>query len=676
MYNSIVAADPAGPDFYPLADSLIDLQNFTDYIIAETYYGNGDWSNTQANNIKYWNVPGEKWRMILMDLDFGYGLYGPTPNDNFISHATNNSFVHMDVICGKLLANPQYLNYFINRYADLINTTWQQGNVQNVGNAMINEVAPWIPRHHTRWSGNMNNYLNTMTNMLNWNQSRITGARNVVQSHFSLTGQVTFTLDVQPAAAGRIHISTIEPSELEYPWSGVYFKGVPVKITAIANPGYTFNHWGPNSLFSSNNYSADLAITPTVNAAFTAWFTGNAVSNAVEISEIMVNAENSIDSDDWIELHNKLSVELNIGEMTLSDSSYFNNYTFPINTKIPANGYLVVARDTAQFHAQYPSVTSFTGPLGFSFNNTTETIFLKDHNNNQILNITYTSSMPWPLGTDGDGRTLEFEGAPNSQNDPNAWFAGCVGGSPGEAYFPCDSSFLISEINYKSLTTSDAGDWFEIHSLSTQPIDLSNWYVTDGGMNTIYTIPSGTIVNQNEYLVLAKDLLLFASIHPGITNVVGPTAIGLGSTESILIYNTTNRLIFSVNYSNQSPWPLDADGQGKTLELLSTTGRMCDGTNWFAGCPDGSPGEVYNPLCDLGLSDNQMDRLVLFPNPVTDILHVELSTNTQIQVLSLAGELLMENNFTAGDIEINMSELSSGLYLVSIHGKTYRIVKN
>jgi hypothetical protein len=467
--------------------------------------------------------------------------------------------------------------------------------------------------------------------------------------------------------------SQLQQAEYTSPLSN---QGVPVKITAIANPGYTFNHWGPNSLFSSNNYSADLAITPTVNAAFTAWFTGNAVSNAVEISEIMVNAENSIDSDDWIELHNKLSVELNIGEMTLSDSSYFNNYTFPINTKIPANGYLVVARDTAQFHAQYPSVTSFTGPLGFSFNNTTETIFLKDHNNNQILNITYTSSMPWPLGTDGDGRTLEFEGAPNSQNDPNAWFAGCVGGSPGEAYFPCDSSFLISEINYKSLTTSDAGDWFEIHSLSTQPIDLSNWYVTDGGMNTIYTIPSGTIVNQNEYLVLAKDLLLFASIHPGITNVVGPTAIGLGSTESILIYNTTNRLIFSVNYSNQSPWPLDADGQGKTLELLSTTGRMCDGTNWFAGCPDGSPGEVYNPLCDLGLSDNQMDRLVLFPNPVTDILHVELSTNTQIQVLSLAGELLMENNFTAGDIEINMSELSSGLYLVSIHGKTYRIVKN
>ena len=64
-----MAADPLSTGFYNLADSLIDLQNFADYIIAETYYGNGDWSNTQANNNKYWHAPGKKWRMMLMDLD-------------------------------------------------------------------------------------------------------------------------------------------------------------------------------------------------------------------------------------------------------------------------------------------------------------------------------------------------------------------------------------------------------------------------------------------------------------------------------------------------------------------------------------------------------------------------------------------------------------------------------
>ncbi|MCE2681935.1 MAG: CotH kinase family protein, partial [Cryomorphaceae bacterium] len=406
MYNAITSADPLSPTFYDLADSLIDLENFADYIIAETYYGNGDWSNGQPNNIKYWHVPGKKWRMLLMDLDFGYGLYGATANDNFLIQATNNPSIHMDAICAKLLANPQFKVYFIDRYADLINTIWQQNKVQSMGNSMLNEVAPWIPRHHTRWSGNMTNFNNVMNNMLTWNSNRINGARNVVQSFFTLTGQVTYTLDVQPAGAGRIHISTIEPSELEYPWNGVYFKGVPVKITAIANPGYTFDRWSPNAMFSSNNYNAMLDITPTVNSAFTAWFTGSAITDPLEISEIMPNAENTIDGGDWFELHNTTNVDLNIGGMTVKDSSYFHTFTFPFNTIIPANGRLVVVSDTAAFHQQYPAVTNYIGPLGFNLSSNSETIFIYNQNGSVIKQATYSTSTPWPLGIDGYGRSL------------------------------------------------------------------------------------------------------------------------------------------------------------------------------------------------------------------------------------------------------------------------------
>ena len=49
------------------------------------------------------------------------------------------------------------------------------------------------------------------------------------------------------------------------------------------------------------------------------------------------------------------------------NSSYFNNYTFPLNTKIPANGYFVVARDTALFHAQYPTTTKSRSRLTLPF---------------------------------------------------------------------------------------------------------------------------------------------------------------------------------------------------------------------------------------------------------------------------------------------------------------------
>ena len=63
-----------------------------------------------------------------------------------------------------------------------------------------------------------------------------------INTDFGLSGQVTLTLNTSPAGAGRIEISTITPTS--YPWSGVYFNGNPVTITAIPNPGYTFDHFG------------------------------------------------------------------------------------------------------------------------------------------------------------------------------------------------------------------------------------------------------------------------------------------------------------------------------------------------------------------------------------------------------------------------------------------------
>ncbi len=65
-----------------------------------------------------------------------------------------------------------------------------------------------------------------------------------MQLHFNLPQQVDITLDVFPIGSGKVRISTVTPST--YPWKGIYFDGVPVKIEAIANPGYSFLHWGAN----------------------------------------------------------------------------------------------------------------------------------------------------------------------------------------------------------------------------------------------------------------------------------------------------------------------------------------------------------------------------------------------------------------------------------------------
>jgi hypothetical protein len=95
-------------------------------------------------------------------------------------------------------------------------------------------------------------------------------------------------LDVFPAGAGKIRINSIVPES--YPWEGIYFDGIPVKLTAIANEGFVFSNWNDNSIISNT-------LNPVINDtlefltnSFTAFFTpdetgiSNLVSNDLFIS--------------------------------------------------------------------------------------------------------------------------------------------------------------------------------------------------------------------------------------------------------------------------------------------------------------------------------------------------------------------------------------------------------
>jgi hypothetical protein len=81
---------------------------------------------------------------------------------------------------------------------------------------------------------------------------------------------VNLTLDVHPEGAGKIHISTITPDN--YPWQGVYFNGVPIKIEAIANEGYNFLYWAPNGLLSDTLNPVFQDVLDTYEISFEAYF--------------------------------------------------------------------------------------------------------------------------------------------------------------------------------------------------------------------------------------------------------------------------------------------------------------------------------------------------------------------------------------------------------------------
>lgn len=450
MVNYATGQNPNSQQYYDDMNDMLDINNFVDYMAAETYFNNGDWMGDWTNNIKMWRpkASGGKWKYLLYDLDFGLG-YSGSVNDNRLAISRNpTSQNYASDMFDELLKNPTFKTYFINRYADLINTIYKPSSLISVSHEFEDIMAHDMVDHFAKWSSfNGTNYsvstwnskINSMESFIN---SRPAKVRDQIQSEFALQAQVTLTLNVSPSGAGRIQISTVNPQTL--PWSGVYFKGNPVTITAMPNPGYSFDHWRSNTVISSNNPNQVATINFTSTDQITAYFSGSSQSPKITISEINYHSASTADAGDWIELHNYGTVDLDISNWKIKDKVDYNSYTFPVGTVIDAGGYLVISNDLTKFKTIFPQLNNVLGPMNFSLDNSGDDVRVFDYQDNIIVEADYDDSSPWPVEADGQGYTLELLSHSGNLNSGSNWFKGCLGGSPGQAYSAPSASLSLS----------------------------------------------------------------------------------------------------------------------------------------------------------------------------------------------------------------------------------------
>lgn len=290
MSSFIGYSDMADPANYSIAKGMLDIENFCDYFITETYLLNIDWLGSYTNNIKFWrpNNPPGKWRYVLWDTDLSLGIaesWGGAATTNFLNLTINPPTLnpHSSILKG-LLNNTEFKNYFVDRYADLMNTVFQPAKMQESAFKIRDEMLPEMARHFNLWAGPIDLWdgfiIGKSTDVPSWElnidtmllfaNNRITNARDHIQSEFSLLKQVDVTLNVKPEGAGKIKISTITPETL--PWTGVYFDGVPVTISVSPNPGYSFKYWQSEVLVSSPYSNSSMTLNISSNDQFTAYF--------------------------------------------------------------------------------------------------------------------------------------------------------------------------------------------------------------------------------------------------------------------------------------------------------------------------------------------------------------------------------------------------------------------
>ncbi len=401
-------------------------------------------------------------------------------------------------------------------------------------------------------------------------------------------------------------------------------------------------------------------------------------AQSIIVSEINYHSDTTMNSGDWFEIYNAGTSTVNLGGWKVSDNNDLSEYIIPTGTSLQAGKYLVIVKDIVRFTTIYPGVTNYIGAFLFSLGNSSDMIRLYNQGGTLVYSVTYMDTLGWPKGADGRGRTLEYKGGGLDPNIYSSWFDGCMFGSPGTGWTPCNPSIVISEINYKSDTAYDCDDWFELHNETNATINLTGWRLSDSKDSNQFVIPVVSFP-ANAYLVFARKINKFSAIHPTVTNVIGGLGFSLSNGgESIRLYDAQGKINFSVHYRNSYGWPVEADGGGYTLELIDPKGKMNEASNWKKGCFLGSPGKAFNPNDCL-------------PNTVETIYHdmltsVQVINNKEILIRSqsdreltllvsdMSGRTLLSDAFYGQ--KRYTTQLPTGFYIVTVSdGYTHQNVK-
>jgi len=223
---------------------------------------------------------------------------------------------------------------------------------------------------------------------------------------------------------------------------------------------------------------------------------------------------------------------------------------------------------------------------------------------------------------------------------------------------------IINEINYNSLDTVDPEDWVEIYNPNNTSIDMSNWVLKDDDDTHSFTIPDGTMIDANGYLVFSRDLVDFSAVFSEVTNVIGDIDFKFGNSDAVRLYNAQGVLEDEVYYTSDAPWPTCAKDLGPTLELKDSylDNSLAESWDCINTTSYGSPG-LYN-TDTMAIDDVSLKHIKFYPNPVKNTLFIDgAKSEVLLTVYDVFGKVVLSE---FGRFQIDVSSLVKGVYFVKV----------
>ena len=382
------------------------------------------------------------------------------------------------------------------------------------------------------------------------------------------------------------------------------------------------------------------------------------------ITEINYKSDSIFNAGSWFEILNHDTVDIDITGWGFTTNTGVL-FSFDSTTKLKAHTRYIFVENISKFNNVYLNVNisgEYKKPLLFI----SDTIRLLDYANTKACEASYNSSFPWPRVANGLGRTLEQTNLKPSAVLASDWTMGCVNGSPLKAYNTCNDLLYISEIHYQGSSIHNAGQWFEIYNKYKFDIDLSNYKIRHAISGEIYTIPKGTQLIKDSFIVFANDSNAFNTVHQHYPIQAKYYTFNLSKKgDAIQVYNAKNQLIQSEIWESDTPWNTMANGKGYTLELLKDTGVLCTPAFWGNSCLYGTPGASRFYTCDnvgLPLINEKTNDTYIYPNPANDFITIEQTNiKSDIYIYDNLGKLIYIHKKSDSQ-RISTKHWSDGIY--------------
>jgi hypothetical protein len=250
------------------------------------------------------------------------------------------------------------------------------------------------------------------------------------------------------------------------------------------------------------------------------------------------------------------------------------------------------------------------------------------------------------------------------------------------------SHLVITEIHYHpeemviqpgDTISSKSFEFLEFKNTGSEAINLSG-LVLDSAV--YYEFPEGELLPPGQFYVVASKPSDFFRRYGLVASGNYSKNLSNGG-EEILLQDSLGNPVMNFMYSDDPPWPPEADGDGNSLVSVEwdPTGHPADPAYWRASTHIGGSPFSDDPL-ETWAGRELLDEadIVLYPNPTAGAFRIRwpdglVPESTGIEIYGMNGQLVHQEN-DPGDSDIHLDELgiSKGVYVVKIttDGQVFR----